>query len=108
MSPDRQHLFIHTTAAIFQARQEVTDLFFQHKVMESIHHILQSHVQCCLVEESDFILRRSSDRDHLKALNEADSIFEEVSYLKKGDLIDFNGVRERILFYVRAIPREEI
>lgn len=104
MTPDRQRFFVQTLTAIFQARQEVADLFFQHRVTECIQEVLESHIQYCLAEDS---MRVRAHRDHVRALRQADGLFEEISYLKKGDLIAFAVARERILSYIRTVVREE-
>ncbi len=101
MTPDRQRLFVQTVAAIFQARQEVTDLFFQHRVTECIQAVLETHIQCCLFEDSSSRLQA-----YLRALRQTDTLFEEVAYLRKGDPIAFAAARERILVYIRTVLQE--
>ncbi len=104
MTSDRQRFFVQTLTAIFQARQEVADLFFQHRVAQCIQEVLESHIRYCMAEGP---LRASAHRDHVRALHQADDLFEEISYLKKGDLIAFAVARERILSYIRMVVREE-
>src|SRR5258708_10803126 len=104
MIPDRQRLFFQCVAAIFEARQEVADLFCQDRVTECVFDILESNIKWRLADSGSAGTARL---EHVQALRQADALFEEISYLKKGDPIAFAAARERILFYIREVMRGE-